>query len=178
MVKYFQDRDKSLEEQRELWLQKIRHLSDGETVDLLAGADGKMSNRLFAQRNAVTRLEASGFRVGYVLAEHFAKDLPRFSNELDKMKFICKEFWASTFGKGVDKLSTNHQGIYIIQDSKFHTVTPFAEGAQYLADSVPYLAFPAGLVRGALESLGIVATVTVQVEKLPTVKFNIQMEKK
>ncbi|KAI3411805.1 hypothetical protein GPALN_001870 [Globodera pallida] len=178
MVKYFQERDKRMEEQRQVWMQKLRHLSDGGTGELLEGLDGQMmSDRIFAQRNAVTRLESSGFRVGYVLAERFSKDLPRFSNELDKMKFICKEFWASTFGKGVDKLSTNHQGIYIIQDNKFHTVVSFSEGTQYLADSIPYLAFPAGIVRGALESLGLLATVTVQVEKMPVVKFSIQLEK-
>jgi hypothetical protein len=39
------------------------------------------------------------------------------------------------------------------------------------------LALPAGIVRGALDSLGIRATVTVQVERLPSVKFNVQLIK-
>ena len=71
-------------------------------------------------------------------------------SELDIMKFVCKEFWMSAFGKSVDKLSTNHQGVYIVQDSKFCTVIALSNGTQYIKESLIYLAFPAGMVRGKI----------------------------
>ncbi|CAK5092096.1 unnamed protein product [Meloidogyne enterolobii] len=175
MVKYFQERNKSVIKAREKWMQQLK-LSDAS--DTFTGSDVSiLPNQIFSHKNAETRLEAMGFRVGFVLAEKFSKDMSRFANELDRMKFICKEFWISTFGKGVNKLSTNHQGIYIIQDTDFCTLSPFSDGVQYVADCIPFMALPVGIVRGALDNLGICATVTVHVEKLPIVKFNVQMIK-
>uniref|UniRef100_A0A1I8AZ28 Trafficking protein particle complex subunit 6B n=1 Tax=Meloidogyne hapla TaxID=6305 RepID=A0A1I8AZ28_MELHA len=174
MVTYFQDRNKNVVKAREKWMEHLRH---SDAVDIFTGSDTSLPNQIFSHKNAEKRLEAIGFRVGFVLAEKFSKDMSRFANELDRMKFICKEFWISTFGKGVNKLSTNHQGIYIIQDTDFCTLSPFSEGIQYVADCIPFTAFPVGIVRGALDNLGIRATVTVQVEKLPSVKFNVQLIK-
>jgi hypothetical protein len=69
------------------------------------------------------------------------------------------------------------KGSYIIQDGDFYTIASFSEGTQYISDSIPYLALPAGIIRGTLDNLGIPATVTVQVERLPSVKFNVQLIK-
>ena len=107
------------------------------------------------------------------------------------------------FGKNVDNLRTNHQGVYIVQDNCFVTVLAFSESTQYLKESLIFLAFPSGfnefnqtttfnithlknqtykcsfvgILRGALESFGITSIVTAQVEKLPIVKFQIQVYK-
>jgi len=39
----------------------------------------------------------------------FTKDTPRFKDDLDIMKFLCKDFWNAVFKKQVDNLRTNHQ---------------------------------------------------------------------
>lgn len=39
----------------------------------------------------------------------FTKDTARFKDELDIMKFICKDFWTTVFKKQIDNLRTNHQ---------------------------------------------------------------------
>lgn len=39
----------------------------------------------------------------------FTKDTPRFKDELDTMKFICKDFWSALYKKQIDNLRTNHQ---------------------------------------------------------------------
>ena len=44
-----------------------------------------------------------------LLIFRFTKDCTRFKDELDTMKFICKDFWNSVFKKQVDNLRTNHQ---------------------------------------------------------------------
>ncbi|XP_073924216.1 trafficking protein particle complex subunit 6B isoform X8 [Castor canadensis] len=57
----------------------------------------------------ITKLENMGFRVGQGLIERFTKDTARFKDELDIMKFICKDFWTTVFKKQIDNLRTNHQ---------------------------------------------------------------------
>ncbi|XP_043928697.1 trafficking protein particle complex subunit 6b-like [Protopterus annectens] len=57
----------------------------------------------------ITILEKMGFRVGQGLIERITKDSPSFKDDLDVMKFICKEFWNNTFRKQIDNLRTNHQ---------------------------------------------------------------------
>ncbi|XP_026224513.1 trafficking protein particle complex subunit 6B-like isoform X2 [Anabas testudineus] len=41
--------------------------------------------------------------------ERLAKDTAHFKDELDTMKFICKDFWTCVFKKQIDNLRTNHQ---------------------------------------------------------------------
>lgn len=74
-------------------------------------------------------------------------------------------------------MSKTLQGIYIIQDNKFAMVSPFSEGTQFLKESIIFLSLPCGIIRGALANLGINAIVTSQIEKLPKVKFNVQLSK-
>ncbi|XP_041429183.1 trafficking protein particle complex subunit 6B isoform X3 [Xenopus laevis] len=80
----------------------------------------------------ITKLENMGFRVGQGLIERFTKDTARFKDELDIMKFVCKDFWTSVFKKQIDNLRTNHQGIYVLQDNKFRLITQMSAGKQYL----------------------------------------------
>ncbi|XP_070615846.1 trafficking protein particle complex subunit 6B-like isoform X2 [Erythrolamprus reginae] len=88
--------------------------------------------------HCITRLENMGFRVDKDLIERFTKDTARFKDELDIMKFVCKYIWTTVFKKQIDKLRTNHQGIY-------------------------YLAFTCGIIRGTLSNLGIKSIVTAEV---------------
>ena len=39
----------------------------------------------------------------------FTKDSPRFKDELEIMKYICKDFWTAVYKKQIDNLRTNHQ---------------------------------------------------------------------
>ncbi|KAJ5279894.1 Trafficking protein particle complex subunit 6B [Penicillium angulare] len=85
------------------------------------------------------RLESLGYRVGQGLAERFSRDRPRFTDNLDVIKFLCKDLWTVLFRKQIDNLKTNHrrnhqvlprntkreweQGVYVLTDSAFR---PFA----------------------------------------------------
>ncbi|EKV12088.1 BET3 family protein [Penicillium digitatum PHI26] len=57
------------------------------------------------------RLESLGYRVGQGLAERFARDRPRFTDNLDVIKFLCKDLWTVLFKKQVDNLKTNHRRV-------------------------------------------------------------------
>ncbi|XP_069764649.1 trafficking protein particle complex subunit 6b-like isoform X1 [Narcine bancroftii] len=76
-----------------------------------------------------------GFRAGQGLIERFTKETPSFKDELDIMKFICKEFWTNLFHKQIDNLRTNHQGTYVLQDNRFRLLTSVSSGKQYLEEA-------------------------------------------
>lgn len=65
------------------------------------------------------RLEALGQDIGRRIAERHAHYRDRMEQDLEKVKFICKEFWESTFRKQVDVLRTNHRGLYVLTDNNF-----------------------------------------------------------
>ncbi|VDN39318.1 unnamed protein product [Gongylonema pulchrum] len=113
MICYQKERQAKLDEKRKDWFQEMRSYPQ---VDEAALSDqlqlrrqGTLLSAYVLQGNAETRLEALGYRVGFVLTEKVAKDLPRLNSELERMKFLCKEFWTAAFGKQVDNLRTNHQ---------------------------------------------------------------------
>ncbi|CAK9813174.1 Trafficking protein particle complex subunit 6b [Anthophora plagiata] len=55
-------------------------------------------------------LEWMGFSVGYRIIERLTREWNRFKDELDMIKFICTDFWASLYHKQIDNLRTNHHG--------------------------------------------------------------------
>lgn len=61
------------------------------------------------QDKVISKLEQMGYRVGQSLIEKFTRESPRFSSELDIIKFVCKDLWNGVYKKQVDNLRTNHQ---------------------------------------------------------------------
>ncbi|KAL8914120.1 MAG: hypothetical protein Q9171_001236 [Xanthocarpia ochracea] len=129
------------------------------------------------QREAVfRRLDALGYRVGQGLVERFSRDRPRFTDTLDMIKFLCKDLWTLVFKKQIDNLKTNHRGVYVLTDNTFR---PFARmsmtsSSEALARVQPFLWFPCGVIRGALASMGINATVQAETAELPGATFQIK----
>ena len=66
------------------------------------------------------------------LCYRLTKDTPRFKDELDTMKFICKDFWTAIYRKQIDNLRTNHQGVYVLQDNRFKLLTQISNSKQYM----------------------------------------------
>lgn len=130
-----------------------------------------------ANDKCISHLEAMGCRVGQSLVEHLAKDGQRFKEDLDVMKFICRDFWTAFYKKQVNNLRTNHQGVFVLQDNKFKLLTKMSTGKQFIEHAPRYLAFSCGLVRGALDGLGVNSIVTAEVVTMPAVKFQIMIQK-
>ncbi|XP_063958094.1 trafficking protein particle complex subunit 6b-like [Lytechinus pictus] len=125
----------------------------------------------------ISKLEQMGYRVGQSLIEKFTRDSPRFSSELDIIKFVCKDLWNGVYKKQVDNLRTNHQGVYVLQDNKFRLLTQMSSGKQYIESAPRYLAFPCGLIRGGLANLGVNCVVTAEVSTMPACKFQIMIQR-
>ncbi|KAF7513288.1 hypothetical protein GJ744_009709 [Endocarpon pusillum] len=122
------------------------------------------------------RLDALGYRVGQGLSERFSRDRPRFLDNLDVIKFLCKDLWTILFKKQIDNLKTNHRGVYVLTDNTFR---PFlrmsmSNSNEAVAKAQPHLFFPCGIIRGALSSLGINATVQAESTDLPMAVFQIK----
>ncbi|KAG6520669.1 hypothetical protein ZIOFF_017729 [Zingiber officinale] len=128
---------------------------------------------------ASRRIEAIGFQVGHQLIERYTVERPRFSDHLEAIKFICKEFWSELFKKQIDNLKTNHRvGTFVLQDNKFRWFTrvlidPSSEdneasqGSSSEATSM-LLHFPCGIIRGALSNVGISCAVSADASNLPS----------
>uniref|UniRef100_A0A8C0X948 Trafficking protein particle complex subunit 6A n=1 Tax=Castor canadensis TaxID=51338 RepID=A0A8C0X948_CASCN len=80
-------------------------------------------------------LEGMGFRVGQALGERLPRETLSFREELDVLKFLCKDLWVAVFQKQMDGLRTNHQGTYVLQDNSFPLLVPMASGLQYVEEA-------------------------------------------
>jgi hypothetical protein len=137
------------------------------------------------------KLEELGFRAGERFAERFdfrvlyfsasfgyllmvffivsrmTRDLNRFSEELETVKYLCKELWTEAFKKQADKLQTNHKGIYVLHDLNFRYLQRISSATSMPEEGLLYTHFPAGLIRGMLQSFGIKASVRAEIPSLP-----------
>jgi len=127
--------------------------------------------------SATSKLELLGFNTGYRFIERLSKDYPKFKDELDLLKFICKDFWVAVFRKQIDNLRTNHQGVYVLQDNSFKFLSKSSQDRQYLEASPKFVAFTCGLVRGSLANLGVNTVVTAEVTSMPACKFQVQVQR-
>uniref|UniRef100_T1J5T8 Trafficking protein particle complex subunit 6B n=1 Tax=Strigamia maritima TaxID=126957 RepID=T1J5T8_STRMM len=118
----------------------------------------------------ISKLEYIGFTTGFRFVERLTRDLPRFKEELDIVKFICKDYWMAICKKQIDSLLTNYEGMYVLQDNNFRFLSQLSSGRQYLELAPKFVAFMCGMIRGALTNLGIMAVVTAETSSLPACK--------
>ncbi|GAA5961806.1 hypothetical protein JCM21900_003316 [Sporobolomyces salmonicolor] len=146
-----------------------------------------------------TRIDQMGFKVGWATAERLARDRPLFPttpsapstsaapsslppapvpDALEVVKFICKDVWVALYDKQVDNLRTNHRGVYVLLDGRFAPLARVSGAEGEVARWMRFaLAFPAGIIRGALANLGVTATVTGESAGLPQATFQIKTVK-
>ncbi|ETN40556.1 uncharacterized protein HMPREF1541_04833 [Cyphellophora europaea CBS 101466] len=146
----------------------------GGAGTVIAG-DGQPETELFKE-TMYYRLESLGYRVGLGLSERFSRDRPRITDQLDVIKFLCKDLWMVVFKKQIDNLKTNHRGVFVLTDSKFRPFSRMSmvSAAEAVHRAQPHLIFPCGIIRGALASLGVTATVQAETQDLPAATFQIK----
>ena len=77
-------------------------LLHNELIQFILSKSGSDRNK------ALSDVESIGFSTGYRLVEKITREHPKFKDELDLMKFICKDYWVCVFRKQIDNLRTNH----------------------------------------------------------------------
>ena len=150
--------------------------STAATVTTTVAADGLPETEVFKD-SVFFRLERLGYRVGQGLSERFSRDRPRFTDNLDVMKFLCKDLWMVLYKKQIDNLKTNHRGVFVLTDNKFRPFSrmSMATSAEAVLRAQPHLYFPCGIIRGVLSSLGVLATVQAESTELPGAIFQIKI---
>ncbi|KAK2508114.1 hypothetical protein MC885_016483, partial [Smutsia gigantea] len=96
-----------------------------------------------------------GFHVGQAPGERLPQEMLAFREELDVLKFLCKDLRVAIFQKQMDSLCTHHQGTYTLQHNSFPSFTQMASGPQYLEDAAKSGASTCGLLSGTLSTLGV-----------------------
>ncbi|GBG29219.1 Trafficking protein particle complex subunit 6B [Hondaea fermentalgiana] len=134
--------------------------------------------RICDAQNDLGKLEMLGFGIGHRFVERFTRTHAKFTNTLEVVKFLCKDLWLAMFGKQVDKLQTNHKGVFVLHDNKCAWVSSVDidySDEESLEQAKKFLIAPCGLIRGALSNLGIKCTVRAEFSTLPMCFFNIQI---
>lgn len=129
-----------------------------------------------SKEKAYIVLENMGFSVGQKLAARLSKDRTRFLDNLEIVKFVCKELWTELFKKQIDNLRTNYKGTYVLNDLKFKFFQKVSAGEnkETLELAKNHVTFTCGIIRGALNSMGVNASVTADIQALPSCQFRIQ----
>ncbi|KAB1994760.1 hypothetical protein ES319_D13G119600v1 [Gossypium barbadense] len=169
-----------------------REVSESCIDSLLTVMVSTYCNRFYANKPelAARRIEAIGYQVGHQLSERYTMERPRFSDHLEAIKFICKDFWFELFKKQIDNLKTNHRGTFVLQDNCFCWLTRMSidqspengtsEELSIMADNKVmqsmHLYFPCGIIRGALSNLGIPCAVSADISNLPACSFVIRIK--
>ncbi|RVD88146.1 uncharacterized protein DFL_002342 [Arthrobotrys flagrans] len=128
-----------------------------------------------AREDLFNRLESLGYKVGIGLVERFSRDRSRFTDNLDVIKFLCKDIWHLVFRKQIDNLKTNHRGVYVLTDQYFRPLLRMSSssGVPAATKAAPFLQFPCGVIRGALSAMGVNAQVSAETPGLPSAVFQI-----
>ena len=154
---------------------------------------------IFACEMAAAKLERIGYSVGYRLCERLAqtktfgaaagasnasKKDPAAAvaaSQLEAVKFLCKEFWIEVFRKQIDKLQTNHRGVFVLKDLELRWLTRFPNNQENArVTAIQLLAFPCGMLRGALANLGIPSVVSCDFltdgQNMAACSFNVKIK--
>ncbi|WFC96936.1 hypothetical protein MBRA1_003602 [Malassezia brasiliensis] len=121
---------------------------------------------------ANARMEAVGAHVGGALMERLAPDRARSTQTLERVKFVCKELWTALWDKQVDNLRTNHRGVFVLHDASFRPLRTAHAAPGLVAEQ---LAFATGVVQGALERLGVAASVHADASQAPQCAFHVRV---
>ncbi|XP_050384131.1 uncharacterized protein LOC126800762 [Argentina anserina] len=174
----------------------VREVSESCVDSLLTEMVSMYCSRLYANKPelASSRIDAIGYQVGHQLSERYTMERPRFTDHLDAIKFICKDFWSELFKKQIDNLKTNHRGTFVLQDNKFRWLSRMSAdlsaengnvsqenseaSAENKAQQIPnmHLHFSCGVIKGALHNLGIACAVSADTSQLPACSFVVRIK--
>jgi hypothetical protein len=148
-----------------------------------------------AAEMAAAKFERMGWSVGYRWTERLSQNktwnavaapgsddaAAVAAQQLEAVKFLCKEVWMEIFRKQIDKLQTNHRGVFVLKDLDVRWLSRFPVGTEdSRVAAMRLLAFPCGLIRGCLANLGIPAVVSCDFladgQKMSACSFNVKVK--
>jgi trafficking protein particle complex subunit 6 len=146
----------------------------------------------FSKEMAAAKTERMGYNVGFRLCERLSQNrtfsasgkdqsMVAAAAQLEAVKFLCKEVWTEVFRKQIDKLQTNHRGVFVLKDLELRWLTRLPPGEELArVTAIQLLAFPCGIIRGTLSNLGIPAVVSCDFlndgHNMASCAFNIKIK--
>lgn len=132
----------------------------------------------YAREELYQKLELAGYEVGRKFAERLSREKERLVEHIDIIKFLCRDMWQEVFRKPIDKLQTNNKGVFVLQDFNFRWVRYIsaAPGEDTKVQTLKYVLFPCGLVRGALAAFGLDCAVNADISNMPRTVFHIRIK--
>ncbi|GIX61032.1 trafficking protein particle complex subunit 6B, putative [Babesia caballi] len=140
-----------------------------------------------AHTSVKAALELHGHYLGGKIATRLTLGKGRIWDQNSCVIFVCKNLWTYLFGSNVSRLQSNSQGTYVILCETIPWLNAFgpsqsasnpsAESARpFLTNDYKllYLHLIAGIVHGALASLGLAATVAPSIEDAYKFKVSLQ----
>ncbi|EEA07202.1 transport protein particle component Bet3, putative [Cryptosporidium muris RN66] len=124
---------------------------------------------------AMSTLEENGFYLGIRFVERLSLERSRITDQKEIIKFMCKDLWNYIFLKQADRLQTNRRGGYAILDNNFSWLKLLPNisrnNAKIQLEPAINVILVCGIIRGALQHLGLTCSVAAEVSKLPSCKF-------
>ena len=108
--------------------------------------------------------------------KRIAQDKSRVTEPLEIVKLICKDFYLACFNKQMDNLKTNHKGVFVLTDNQFPLLSTFSSysSTDTASKAQLYLKMVCGMMQGALDNLGLSASVQVDSTNLPCISYHIK----
>ncbi|EAZ51443.1 Trafficking protein particle complex subunit 6B, partial [Cryptosporidium parvum Iowa II] len=125
---------------------------------------------------SMSTLEESGFYLGIRLVERLSVFRHRIYDQKEIIKFICKDLWNFIFLKQADRLKTNRRGGYAILDNELIWLSKLPSSISANSRKVQFepainVIIVCGIIRGALQHLGLTCSVAAEVSKIPSCKL-------
>eukprot|EP00934_Nitzschia_sp_Nitz4_P006497 Nitzschia sp. Nitz4//scaffold147_size54853//15952//16548//NITZ4_006612-RA/size54853-processed-gene-0.11-mRNA-1//1//CDS//3329536678//6487//frame0 len=171
-----------------LMMETLRYVMES-TQQATAGDPDKA---VLAREASAAKLERMGYSVGYRLCERLAQNktfnatgkdpaAAMAAAQLEAVKFLCKEVWMEIFRKQIDKLQTNHRGVFVLKDLELRWLTRLPPNSELSrVTAVQLLAFPCGIIRGTLANLGLQTLVSCDFladgQNMSACSFNIKVK--
>ena len=156
------------------------------------GNDATEEQIIYAREKSAAKMERMGYSVGFRLCERLSQNRTFNASgkdpsqalaaaQLEAVKFLCKEIWMEVFRKQIDKLQTNHRGVFVLKDLELRWLTRIPSNQETSrVTSIQLLAFPCGIIRGCLSNLGISAVVSCDFladgQNMSACSFNIKIK--
>ena len=96
----------------------------GETVSQTLNSDEEIIQGIKkldsqTEQEKLAGLKNFGHNLGVKVSELLSKSRQKITEPLEIVKYICKDLWTYTWGKNADRLRTNYEEMYQIEDNKF-----------------------------------------------------------
>ena len=170
----------------------LRYVMTSTTTTLPDHSEGTEEQLILAREMSAAKMERMGYSVGYRLCERLAQHRAFNASgkdhasalaaaQLDAVKFLCKEIWMEVFRKQIDKLQTNHRGVFVLKDLELRWLARFPSNQESArVTAIQLLGFPCGIIRGVLSNLGISAVVSCDFladgQNMSACSFNIKIK--